>query len=513
MTTKTNLSYFVPLFKSVKNDQHYIEYGKRMQNVDNIMQGVTVVMDGDAFQKNKTIMKDCRIIVFKKVDATSQVTTMNAVNRNIIYQNCSIEFFEEKAINVVMQSFDNNVENIIVMGSGSLFKQISSKYAFNTILLTVYERKLYGNIAHYEAEREECENNLDRFDHDILTDNYILENMVGKDEYEENSKEKIQNLRYTLKVLCHSHSLSHSHNETQYISLVKDILQNGNLRTDRTNVGTLSLFGKQLKFDISHHIPILTTKKIAWKTVIKELLWFLSGSTDSKVLEKQGVNIWKGNTSRSFLDSRNLKQYTEGDIGPLYPFSLRHYNAKYQGCERSYKGKGFDQWTNLIHGLKSDPFSRRHLMTTFNPSVTHECVLPPCHGIAIQFYVEELPSSKRKEERERGRGLRCHVYCRSSDVFLGLPFNIASYSILTYIVAEICDMTPLELIMSLGDAHIYKNHMEQINQQIERVVLSPPILLLNHSNIKNKDISEVTVDDFELKGYFHHSFIKAEMAV
>ncbi len=296
--------------------------------------------------------------------------------------------------------------------------------------------------------------------------------------------------------------------EHQYLNLLRDILEKGNRRSDRTNVGTLSLFGKQMVFDISEHIPLLTTKKMAWKTLIRELLWFLSGSTNSRVLEDQGVHIWSGNTSRQFLDERRLNHYNEGDIGPLYPFSFRHYGATYKGCDKSYKGEGYDQWTHLIQGLKKDPFSRRHLMTTYNPSVVDQCVLPPCHGIAIQFYVEpltDLPDSKKF-------GLKCHVYCRSSDVFLGLPFNIASYCVLTYIVATLCDMKPLELIMSLGDSHIYMNHVDQVKEQLTRQPYIPPTLKIKES-IKEKDISEVILSDFELIDYVHHAPIKADMAI
>ncbi len=293
------------------------------------------------------------------------------------------------------------------------------------------------------------------------------------------------------------------HDEYEYLNMLQDIIKNGNVRPDRTGVGTISVFGRQMRFDISRSVPFLTTKFLAWKAVVKELLWFLSGQTDSKILESQGVNIWKGNTSREFLDNRGLSHYKEGDIGPLYGVSFRSFNCEYQGCEHDHKGQGFDQLKELINGLKTDPYSRRHLMTTFNPAEVSKCVLAPCHGIAIQFYVEEVEGVKF---------LSCHTYCRSQDTFLGTSFNIASYAILTYIIAKKCGMHPKDLVISTGDTHIYSNHIDQVNLQLTRKPLPFPVLELSDS-IKEKEFEEITIDDFNLVGYMHWPTIKAEMAV
>ena len=291
------------------------------------------------------------------------------------------------------------------------------------------------------------------------------------------------------------------HGECQYLEMLRRILLHGEARPDRTGTGTLAIFGHQLRFDISRSVPFLTTKALAWKTVVKELLWFLSGSTDSKVLESQGVSIWKANTSRAFLDARGLGGYREGDVGPLYPHALRSFGAEYAGCDQ--RGAGFDQLSALIAGLKSDPYSRRHVMTTFDPSVVDKCVLMPCHGIAIQFYVNGDPG---------GAGLSCHVYCRSSDSFLGLPFNIASYAVLTYLIAKLCGMKPNELVVSTGDTHVYANHVEQVKAQLTRSPLPFPVLVVS-DDVLAKPIEEVTLDDFRLKGYVSHSAIPAPMAV
>lgn len=290
------------------------------------------------------------------------------------------------------------------------------------------------------------------------------------------------------------------HHEHQYLDLVREITKHGKQRMDRTAVGTRALFGKSMVFDVSKYVPFITTKQLAWKSVIKELLWFISGSSNSKDLENQHVHIWKGNTSRAFLDNRGLSSYAEGDCGPMYSHSLRHFNADYKGCTTGYDKEGFDQLSNIISSLKRDPHSRRHLMTTFNPSVQDQCALMVCHGIAIQFFVGD------------DNDLSCCVYNRSQDIFLGSPFNIASYTCLLYIIAKLTDLCPGVLTMFSGDTHIYNNHMEQANLQLSRSPLPQPVLIVSDA-IKSKGLREITLDDFELIGYLCHPSIKAEMAV
>lgn len=297
---------------------------------------------------------------------------------------------------------------------------------------------------------------------------------------------------------------NYKHGETQYINLLDNIMTNGKVRDDRTGTGTISLFGPQIRFDISDSIPLLTTKFVPWKLTVKELLWFLKGQTDSKILESQGVNIWKGNTTREFLDNRGLNDYEVGDIGSMYGWIWRHIGAEYKGCNEDYKGTGHDQLSELIDGLKNDPYSRRHMLTTYCPLYNDKGVLLPCHGIVVQFYVEDDNINKKY--------LSCHMYQRSSDTFLGLAINIASYSILTYIIAEICGMKPKELIITTGDCHIYKNHIEQVKQQMNRSQLPFPKLVLSES-LKNKKIEDIVLEDFDVIGYIHHPTIRAPMAV
>ena len=324
-----------------------------------------------------------------------------------------------------------------------------------------------------------------------MTDEYEIEN------FSERFYSDTEQCYYRYVTYIKSNSPSR---EKPYLDLLKDIMETGVERPDRTGVGTKAVFARQMRFSLDNGlVPVLTTKQLAWKTVLKELLWFLRGDCNSKNLEKEGVKIWKGNTSREFLDSRGLKNYKEGDMGPLYSHSLRHYGAKYYGCEADYTGKGYDQISELIKGLKEDPYSRRHVITTFNPAVVDECVLMPCHGIAIQFYVEDDIK------------LSCHVYCRSSDVFLGLSFNIASYAFLTHIIAQRVGMYAKELVISTGDTHIYKNHYEQVLEQMSRHCLPSPVFKI-HSE-PEKPFEYLTVNDFELVAYLHHPPIVAPMAL
>ncbi len=288
-----------------------------------------------------------------------------------------------------------------------------------------------------------------------------------------------------------------------YASLVKDILDRGNIRSDRTGTGTISIFGHQMHFDLRHGLPILTTKYVPWKMVVGELLWFLKGDTNVDTLKQQGINIWNKNTTRQFLDNRNLTTYIEGDIGPMYGFQLRHFGAKYDGCNKDYTGKGIDQLMNVIQLLNNDPFSRRIMMTTHNVSDLDNGCLEPCHGITIQFYVTE------KDEK---RYLSCHMYQRSADVFLGLPWNITSYAVLTHIIAKKTNLLPLELIISIGDAHLYSNHVEQAIEQLSRT--GYPMSILRVSDIIiTKNIDDICLDDFDIIGYFCHPQIKAKMSV
>ena len=289
-----------------------------------------------------------------------------------------------------------------------------------------------------------------------------------------------------------------NHEEYAYLQLCKKILLNGELRDDRTNVGTYSLFGQSLEFSLKNNvIPALTTKKLAYKSVIKELLWFISGSTNSKLLEENNVKIWTGNTSREFLDKRGLTDLEEGDIGAGYGFQWRHFGAEYKGMYENYENEGIDQLKEIIRLIKEDPFSRRIILTAWNPNALNRMALPPCHMMA-QFYVTN------------NNELMCQMYQRSCDMFLGVPFNIMSYSLLTHMIAHVTGLKASKLIMCFGDTHIYSNHITQVMQQLNNSPFEFPKLSLNS---KIKSLFDFTIDDIGLENYKSHPFIKAPMAV
>jgi len=279
-----------------------------------------------------------------------------------------------------------------------------------------------------------------------------------------------------------------------YHDLLEDILKNGESRDDRTGVGTISVFGRQLRFDLDSGFPAITTKKLAWKACVGELLWFLEGSRDERRLaeithgSKEGtVTIWTPNALAPYWKS---KSKFEGDLGKVYGVQWRKW-------ESPRWGKLVDQISHLVDRLKTDPFSRRHMISAWNVGELNDMVLPPCH-VMSQYYVS------------KDNKLSCHMYQRSVDVFLGLPFNIASYALLTHMLSQVCDLKVGELIISTGDTHIYKDHLEQVDQQLQRQEYPLPKLWLN-PNINN--IDSFTMDDIKLQNYKSHDSIKAKMAV
>ena len=337
-------------------------------------------------------------------------------------------------------------------------------------------------------------------------DTYFPVQRLGEytlDKYSENFYSDEEKCNYRFVEYNKTEEGGKMHGEKVYLELMKTILENGNMREDRTGTGTNSIFGSQMRFDISESIPILTTKFVPFQLTVKEALFFLKGQTDVTILQKQGVHIWDGNSTKDFQQKRGLGHYEEYDIGPMYGFIQCHIGAEYKGCKHDYTGEGIHQLQKLVAGLKDDPWSRRHLMTSFCPTYVDQGVLPPCHSIVSQFYVTEKNGKKY---------LSSHFYSRSADGFLGLPISILSHSILTYIIAKMCDFLPYELIISIGDAHLYSNHLDKIQLQLDRPLLPFPKLILNDS-VRNKDFKDIEVSDFTLVGYLHGEKISAQMAI
>ena len=290
--------------------------------------------------------------------------------------------------------------------------------------------------------------------------------------------------------------------EYQYLSLLKNIINNGVRERGRNGI-TYTQIGAMMRFSLEDNkIPIMTTKKMAWRVCLKELLWFIRGDTNNELLQKQNVNIWNGNANRQFLDSRGLNHLCENDLGPVYGHQWRFWNAPYSreyGCFEDYRGKGIDQLQNVINDLNKSKItgetSRRMIMTAWNPEQIDEMALPPCHVLS-QFHVTE------------GNKLSCTLYQRSADMGLGVPFNIASYSFLTHILAKHCDLEPKEFIHFIGNAHIYDDHMDVLEEQIENEPYEPPELIISE---KKRQIEDYKFNDFKIENYNYHKPVKMKM--
>jgi len=286
------------------------------------------------------------------------------------------------------------------------------------------------------------------------------------------------------------------HEEYQYLNLIRDICEKGVAMSDRTGVGTTSLFGTSMRYDLRKSFPVLTTKRVFWRGVVEELLWFIKGDTNGTHLSEKGVKIWDGNGSREFLDKRGLSHREVGDLGPVYGFQWRHFGAKYVDMHTDYSGQGVDQLAECIKKIKEDPTDRRILLSAWNPADLGEMALPPCH-MFCQFYVANGE-------------LSCLMYQRSADVGLGVPFNIASYALLTCMIAQVCGLKPGDFIHNMGNTHVYSNHIEPLKTQLERTPRPFPTLKMNADV---KDIDSFQMSDFELLGYNPHGKIAMEMAV
>ena len=285
--------------------------------------------------------------------------------------------------------------------------------------------------------------------------------------------------------------------EYQYIDLIQTILEKGHNESGR-NGNVKAIFGTSMRFNLSNNkIPILTTKKLAWKTCLKELLWFISGSTDNKILKQKNVKIWNENASREFLDSRGLQHLEEDDLGPVYGHQWRFFNAPYDNCRTDYTNKGVDQLKYIIDSLK-DPntrTSRRLIMSAWNPQQLDKMALPPCHVLA-QFNVFDDDK------------LSVALYQRSGDVGLGIPFNIASYAFLTHLIAHHCNLKAYEFVYFLGNAHIYDDHIETLKIQKDNIPMELPTL----SSINQyESIDQYSINDFVVENYNHHNELKMNM--
>jgi len=390
----------------------------------------------------------------------------------------------------------NNIGNVFVIGGAKLANDAIKHRYCKMVYLTQIDKDY------------NCEIKLSNQFIEIYNKYHTI-NTINRDCYDLLNDEK-KSLSITVTT---TEKIYVNHEEIQYLDLLERILTTGDYRETR-NAKTYSLFGEKLVFDLDNGLPVLTTKKMFCRGIIEELIFFLQGKTDTKILEDRKVMIWHDNTTQDFIDKNN-KDLKEYDMGPMYGFQWRYYNATYKGCNHDYKNEGIDQLKLVIDTLINDPHSRRILMTCFNPAQAEQGVLYPCHGIVLQFYLE-------KDSR-----ISLQMYQRSVDSFLGLPFNITSYGILLHIIVNLVnnnknrkhkdDYRPGRIIMILGDTHIYSDpkgdHTQQVKTQIGNKYSSNrfPELVITKKLCDLNDLDNLTVDDIVIKDYISCQVIKAKM--
>jgi dihydrofolate reductase/thymidylate synthase len=436
-------------------------------------------------QKTKNNHAKNAVIMGRKTFESLPTTHRPLKNRHNIIISSKMETSNHYSVfnnfNDALQSLEREprFENLFVIGGESIYREAINHDLCERLILT----EIDDSKSPYEC---------DTFFPEIPSKFKLVDVKNGSN----------QNLKF----LTYQNWSDLSSDENQYLQLLQDIIEKGEVKDGR-NGKVISLFGEpQHKFDLRKGFPLLTTKRMPFKMIIKELLFFIRGDTDAKILDNDSVKIWNGNTTREFLDKRGLKDYKEGDMGPMYGWNWRHFGTEYYGCAKNYTDKGFDQLKNLIHEIVNNPNSRRLLLTTFDPSKVSSSVLAPCHGLIIQFNVS-------------GNYLDCKMYQRSVDTALGYPFNIASYASLMHMIAHVTGLIPRNLFMTLGDTHLYEQHVDKIKIQTQRIPLKFPTMQIT----KIFDQAKTTIDekveflenlspeDFELVDYQYYPGIKMRM--
>lgn len=388
---------------------------------------------------------------------------------------------------------DENIETIFMCGGAALYKE--------ALEMNIIDRCYITEI----MKDYKCDN---FFPIDSLYNHINSKNMKFHD-----GLSKCINNEDDIQISFKDYTIHYDNiGEKQYLNLLRSILDTDKDGRETRNAPTYSIFGPQLEFDLRDGFPIMTTKRMFTRGIIEELLFFLKGDTNTNHLTEKKVNIWGPNTTREFLDNRGLIHYDIGDMGPMYGWILRHASANYTGMNTNYDNQGFDQLRDILIQLKKDPSSRRILMSTFDPSKVADSVLVPCHGLIIQFYVDNCY-------------LDCKMYQRSADSFLGLPFNITSYALLMHILCEVTNYKPRKLILTFGDCHIYKDHKDVILEQLERVPYKFPQLEITKKYVYQLNTEDINIwvnsalsyieslqfTDFNIKGYRSYPTLKGTM--
>ena len=457
-------------------------------------------------EKKKPLIYRYNIIVSSTLTQDNVRTKVSKYKQKFIFVFKTLK----TAYDFCKTDINNDIENIFVIGGTQLYDESIKLNYINKLYITHinydYKCDVFFPQDRFCNKIKECDNKvlIHNNEESVICKNINKEVVIKFNYYDLGiyiDEESIDSDESTEKVTIYSRN----NDEFQYLNLLNRILIEDKIGRITRNGKTFSVFGGQLNFDIENNFPLLTTKKMYWRGIVEELLFFIKGDTNSKHLNEKKVKIWNPNTTRQFLDSVNLQHYSIGDMGPMYGWQWRYFGEKYKGMDHDYKGTGFDQLKNVIKLIKEDPNSRRILMTTYNPVQVNESVLAPCHSLVLQFYV-------------RNGYLSCHMYQRSADFFLGVPFNIASTSLLLYIIANATNLKPKNVFISFGDIHIYENHIKQVKIQLDRNTFHFTKLIIKKKLNKNNSINDIinymeslSINDFELKNYKCHPSIKAKM--
>lgn len=417
-------------------------------------------------------------------------------NLDILVYKTFDDFYKDlKEENIDVSRFEKylSYNDVFVIGGSHLYSYVYDNFKVNAIYETITNVSIPINTYVQDGNR------IIYFTKEIDKSKYeqiYSKEYSGSIELNGGNKGETRNINGDYKINIYQNKETVNFQELEYLNLIKYIYNSGKQKDSR-NSKVISFFSPpQMRFDLREGFPLLTTKRVAWKTVLRELLWFISGSTDNKVLQRKNVHIWDGNSTKEYLQSRGLNEYINGDLGPIYGFQWRHFGAPYNGCGYDYSGYGVDQLQNVIDIIKNDPCSRRIILNSWNAKDLDKMALPPCH-VMVQFNVDV----------DEGF-IDAKLTQRSGDMFLGVPFNIASYAFLLHIIGNITGYKPRYFIHDIGDGHIYENHKDAIVKQIKRTTLNFPELIINK---KLEGIDNIDESDFEILNYKHHGTIKADM--
>jgi dihydrofolate reductase/thymidylate synthase len=456
-----------------------------------------IICGKNTFQQMGIIKNHNMLIISKTIDInqnTNDIIIRNSIQETLDY----------------IKSNYNKYSNIFICGGSSIYNNF-----FNICINqhNEYETIIYANVINKDYQ---CDNLISNKFYDvIINQKNNIHNRMNIDHLiemcvKDNSTQESVKITFLKPFTSKNHIVRHNnYDESKYLELMYNLLK-APIKVGR-NGATQSLFGNMLKFDIRKHFPLLTTKRVYFKGVFEELMFFIRGDTNAKHLSEKDVRIWEGNTTKEFIHNCGLN-YEEGDMGPMYGFQWLHFNAQYHGMHGDYTDKGFNQIEYVLNELKTNPTSRRIIMTTYNPAQAKQGVLFPCHGIGIVFNAEK----DILDVNDQTYYLNCMQLQRSCDYFLGVPFNIASYSLLVYMICEVLNndneckyiFKPGELTMSLGDYHLYNSHIEEASRQVVRTPNEFPSL---HFNKKIYNLEDFKLEDIEIINYNPGVEIKAKM--